>query len=81
VKATFREFNYESVPAKSGRYTTIYRRAKSRDLVQGTATFRKRASGGHERGWSEISGPRGDVFPSFDSRDYRIVSPVVVAWR
>jgi len=67
-----------NAPAKSGVYNIMYRRAKSREVTTGTARYRKR-----DKGWAEITNARTQrpVDETYDSRDNRIVSPVVVAWR
>lgn len=71
-----------ATPNKTGKYEVLYRRSKSRDIVRGTATFRKRAASGHESGFSNIINTRTNrpVLPSFDKRDSKVYSPAVVAW-
>lgn len=68
-------------PKKSGRYTVLYTRAKSKEVKHGTAQFRTRSRGDSKKGWGDIQSLTGrSVNASFDSRDVLVYQPTVLAW-
>lgn len=69
------EYNFDTVPNITGTFETIYRRAKSRDLVIGSAKFIK-----SRKEWKNLTGPRGMVTASIE-KNGRTVQPKVVAWK
>jgi hypothetical protein len=76
-----RDYFVNMDPKKSGRYTVLYSRAKSKEVKHGTAHFRTRTRGDAKKGWDDIKSLAGrSVNASFDSRDILLYQPTVLAW-
>ena len=69
-------------PKRTGRYAVLYTRSKSTEYALGMATYRARAAGGHNKGWSGIVNERTgkNVLPCYDKRDSLVYQPTVHEW-